>query len=701
MEATECGAAALAIVLEYHGTFVPLAQLREECGVSRDGSKASNILKAARVYGLEARGYRKEPNTVAELPLPAILHWNFNHFLVVEGFGRGRVFLNDPAAGPVSVSDEEFDRSFTGVALTFVPTAEYRPRGRRPSLLPSLMRRLEGSRSALSFVVLAGLLLVVPGLVAPAFGLVFVDHVLVANRVDWLPGLLLGLAGTALVRAALTRLQRGQVLRLATKLGVGSASQFLWHVLRLPIGFYSARSPGDLAGRVQLNDTVAHTLSGPIAGVFLDLVLVAFYGALMLAIDPLLTSIGVATVIGHLVLMRSAERLRQDGSRRVALYSSKLSGVAAGGLMMIETTKGAGLESELFAQWAGYQAKLANARQELERKDQLIYLVAGLLGQASSLAVLGVGALRVMDGHLTLGMLVAFQGLMAAFVSPVESVARVGASLHLLSGALERLDDVLGHERDPVLADGAVAEAPRRLRGAIELSDITFGYLPFSPPLVRELSLTLAPGQRVALVGGTGSGKSTVAKLVTGLHAPQKGEIRFDGKRREEHPRPALVASIAMVDQDVSLFDGTVRDNLTLWDETVPEADVVQAAKDACIHEDITRLPGGYSARVAEGGVNFSGGQRQRLEIARALVRRPSIVVLDEATSALDPETERRVDENLRRRGCTCLVIAHRLSTVRDADEILVLERGLVVERGTHEALLARGGVYRELIATA
>lgn len=709
MEATECGAASLAIVLEHYGTFVPLSKLREECGVSRDGSKASNVIKAARKYALDAKGYRKEPHQVSELPLPVIAHWNFNHFLVVEGFDEKRAYLNDPAAGPTSVPLDEFNQAFTGVVLSFKPTDAYKPTGRRPSMFRMLAHRLAGSRDGIAFIALAGLCLLVPGLVIPAFGMVFVDEVLVGAQLALLPSLILAMGLTALFRLVLTYLQRSALIKLVARLGVKMSSGFLWHALRLPVGFYLARSPGDLAERVRSNDTIAHTLSGRISGIALDMMLVAFYALFMLYIDPWLTLIGFATAAAHIMLLRGAQRMRTDLSRQVAQQYGKLHGVATGGLQMIETIKGTGSETEFFGQWAGYQARLLVAQQELVRRDQLLMMATELIGRANSLLVLCIGALRVMDGHLSLGMLVAFQTLMSGFIHPIESLSHVGAALQQLRGDLERLDDVLEHEHDPILAEvesKAGDERPstmvtKRLTGDLELKNVTFGYLPFTPPLVSELSLHLAPGQRIALVGGSGSGKSTVARLVTGLYKPWSGEILFDGHPREALPRLALTSSVAIVDQEVTLFEGTVRENLTLWDDTVPEADVVQAAKDACIHDVIAKLPGGYDGKILEGGANFSGGQRQRLEIARALVRQPALVVLDEATSALDPETEQLVDENLRRRGCSCLIIAHRLSTVRDADEIIVLERGVAVQRGSHEELMEQGGLYHELITTS
>jgi NHLM bacteriocin system ABC transporter peptidase/ATP-binding protein len=701
MEATECGAAALAIVLEYHGTFVPLSTLREECGVSRDGSKASNILKAARCYDFEARGFKTEPPDVRELVMPVIVHWNFNHFLVVEGFGANEVYLNDPASGPTVVTAEEFDRAFTGVVLTFVPTQEFKPRGGRPSLVPSLIQRLSGSSGAFAFIVLAGLGLVLPALAAPVFGLVFVDEVLIGGKRYWLLALLAGMLATAVVRALLTGLQRTYLLKLFMKLGVTMSTNFMWHALRLPIGFYFARMPGELAGRVRANDEVASTLSGRLSSVVLDLMFVAFYGVFMAYLDPWLTSIGLVTVGAHLLVFRAARRMRADLGRRISLGAGKLGGFAAGGLQMIETIKATGSESEFFSQWAGYQANLVVAQEGAARREQWMLMATTAVSHVNAVLVLAVGALRVMDGHYSIGTLVAFQSLMTSFVQPVERLAQAGATLQNLRGDVERLDDVLEQERDksvPNSAEDELDHVPLRLTGELELRSVTFGYLPFSPPLVSDLDLRIAPGQRVALVGGTGSGKSTIARLVSGLYRPWSGQIFFDGVERDLWPRSALVASVATVDQDIALFEGTVRDNITLWDDTVPEAEVVRAAKDACIHQDIAKLQGGYDALVTEGGFNFSGGQRQRLEIARALVREPALVVLDEATSTLDPETEREVDENLRRRGCSCLIVAHRLSTIRDSDEIIVLDRGSVVQRGSHEELMAGGGTYRDLI---
>ncbi len=704
MEAVECGAAALAIVLAHFGRWLPLEELRLACGVSRDGSKASNMVRAARGYGLEAKGFKKEPAGLRAVPLPAIVHWNFNHFVVLEGFRKGRVYLNDPASGPRTVSEEELDQAFTGVVLTFTPGADFTRSGAAPRLLPALARRLAGSRAALAFAVLAGLFLVIPGLAFPVFSRLFVDGVLLEGRRAWLPPLLLAMAAAALLTGGLTWLQQTYLLRLETRMAIAGSSRFLWHVLRLPIEFYNQRFAGEISSRVGINDRVAQLLSRDLATNALAAVMVVFYGVVMARYDLLLTLVGMALAGLNVAALRLVSRRRVDGSRRLLQEKGKQIGTAIGGLQMIETLKASGSESDLFARWAGHQAKVVNTRQELERYTQLLDAVPPLLAALNTAVILGLGGLRVMDGRLSLGGLVAFQILSASFVAPINRLVSLGGRLQMVEGDMNRLDDVLRYPPEPTLGGGLAgpppAGSPVKLAGRLELRAVTFGYSRLDPPLIEGFDLTLEPGRRVALVGGSGSGKSTLAKLVTGLYEPWSGEVLFDGLKRGELPRGVLVNSIGAVDQSVYLFAGTVRDNLTLWDSTVPLPEVIAASRDAAIHEDVAARAGGYDSPVEEGGANWSGGQRQRLEIARALVGRPALVVLDEATSALDPTTESRIDESLRRRGCACLIVAHRLSTVRDADEIIVLERGKVVQRGTHDELKGVEGAYARLIST-
>ncbi|MCF4965691.1 NHLP family bacteriocin export ABC transporter peptidase/permease/ATPase subunit [Nostoc sp. CMAA1605] len=754
MEAVECGAAALGIILGYFGRIVPLPELRRECGVSRDGSKASNVLKAARNYGLEAKGLRKELDKLPDLNPPYIIFWDFNHFLVVEGWSNQRVYLNDPATGPRSVSWQEFDEGYTGVVLVMEPGAEFQKGGRKPSMIGSLWERLRGSTSALVYCIVAGFSLTLVGMAVPVFSQIFVDEILVEQRLDWLNPLLLGMSVAAVLQGLLTLLRLQYLRRLKIKLSVGMSSRFLWHLLRLPVGFYAQRFAGEITSRISLNDQVANVISGQLTTTIIDAVMVVFYALIMLQYDWLLTLIVISLAIANIFTLRLVSRQRVDLNQKLMLDFGKAEGVSIAALQGIETLKASGLESDFFSRWSGYYTKAINSQQQMDVTNQLFSILPTLLEAISSLLLLVIGGLRVMDGHLSIGMLVAFQGLVGSFQAPVASLLNFGSTLQELEGNLVRLDDVLDNPTDTAIAQrnlvhekageqgareqgsfhpqGILAKlnllrfsplfppAPSpqppassqvieplsyfsalpRLQGYVELRNLTFGYSRLEPPLIENFNLSLKPGQRVALVGGSGSGKSTIAKLVSGLYQPWAGEILFDEQLKEQIPHQLLTNSVAMVEQDILLFGGTVRDNLTLWDRTISDKNLKRACQDAAIDDVILALNGGYDAELMEGAANLSGGQRQRLEIARALVNNPSILIMDEATSALDAETERIIDENLRRRGCTCIIVAHRLSTIRDCDEIIVLERGKVVQRGTHQQLWQKEGVYSRLIRT-
>lgn len=704
MEAVECGAASLGIMLSYYGLIVPLPELRSSCGVSRDGSKASNVLKAGRNYGMQAKGFKKDLTQLKEIKPPYIVFWNFNHFLVVEGFVEERVCLNDPATGPRSVTIQEFDEAYTGVVLIMEPGPEFKKGGRKPSIIHALLTRLQNSYKELLFCILAGFFLVIPQLALAALSQVFVDDILMQNRTDWLKPLLLGMGVIVALQAALTLLQLRKLRYLHLKLSIGMTGQFLWHILRLPVGFYAQRFAGEISNRVSLNNKVAEVLSGQLARTAIDSVMLVFYGTVMLAYDWVLTLIGLIAVAINVIVLRWVARRRIDTNIRLTQDYGKIAGVEIGALQSMETIKSAALESDFFSRWAGYYAKATNAEQELSKTDRLVGLLPPLLSALTSMMLLVVGGLRVIDGHLTIGMLVAFQALMAKFQGPVNTLVGLGNKIQELEGDLNRLDDVLSNPINPGLKDEnlptqyATPTISYRLQGNVELRNITFGYSRVEDPLIENFSCTLKPGQRVAFVGGSGSGKSTLSKLVTGLYQPWEGEILFDGIPRQNIPRPVLSNSLAMVEQEIFLFSGTVRDNLTLWDETISNTQTMKACQDAAILDVVMAIPGGLDGKLLEGAANLSGGQRQRLEIARALVNDPTILVMDEATSALDTETEKIIDRNIRRRGCTCIIVAHRLSTIRDCDEIIVLEKGKVVQRGTHEEMKNTEGYYAKLI---
>ncbi|WP_228527011.1 NHLP family bacteriocin export ABC transporter peptidase/permease/ATPase subunit [Noviherbaspirillum soli] len=707
MEAVECGAAALGIVLQHYGRYVSLEELRIACGVSRDGSKASSVVRAARAHGLKAQGMRLDIDALYGHACPMILFWNFNHFLVLEGLNDKKAWINDPATGPRTVAMDEFNRSYTGIALLFEPESHFERSPDPNGIVGALSRRLRNVRGAAAYVLLAGLGMVIPGLAIPVFSQVFVDSYLIGRLQGWVKPLLLGMALTAVLRALLTWLQLSYLLRLETRLSLTASANYFWHLLRLPIDFFSQRHAASIGQRVSINDGIARLVAGELAVNVVSLVTLVFYLAIMLSYDVLLTVIGVSLTMLNVLLLAVVSRKRRDRTMRLQQQRGKLGATLVGGIQTIETIKAGGGEADFFSRWSGLKAGVNNTEQDLLFYTRLLGTLPLLVSAAITASILGLGGLRVMSGEITIGMLIAFQSLMVSFSSPVNNLMGLAGRLQEADADLKRLDDTLRYQVDPrFMASDAPAnpseqDAPgleEKLQGALELRHVSFGYSRLEPPLLEDFSLSLAPGQRVALVGASGSGKSTVAKLVMGLHQPWSGEILFDGRRRADISPRVLSASLAGVDQDIHLFSGRVRDNFTLWDSSVAEPDVVRAGQDAAIHDTIASRAGGYDTQVTEGASNFSGGQRQRLEIGRALTGNPRILVLDEATAALDTATEKEIDDSLRRRGCTCLIVAHRLSTIRDCDEIIVMDHGRIVERGTHDTLLRRAGAYSALV---
>ncbi|MET8827244.1 NHLP family bacteriocin export ABC transporter peptidase/permease/ATPase subunit [Streptomyces sp. NPDC004610] len=701
MEAVECGAACLAMVLGHYGRHVPLEELRIACGVSRDGSRAGNLLKAARGFGLTAKGMQMDLAALAGVRAPAVLFWEFNHYVVYDGTGRrlGRrgVYVNDPGKGRRFVPMEDFDGSFTGIVLTMEPGDGFTRGGRRPGVWGAMPARLRGTAGTLPAAVLASLLLVLVGAAVPALSRTYIDMFLIGGQTSLLGVLFAAMGGCVLLTAVLTWLQQANLLHGRIISSTLSSARFLRHLLRLPVTFHAQRGPADLVQRLQSNDAVAETLARDLAAAGVDAVVVVLYALLLYSYDPQLTFVGVGVALMNLVAMRVVIRLRATRTAKLRADAARLTDTAYSGLQLIETMKATGGEDGYFRTWAGQHATTLEEQQRLGVPSAWLGVVAPTLAMLNSALILWIGGMRAVEGQLSIGLLVAFQALVTRFTAPLTRLNGVAGRIQDFAADVARLKDVENFRADPPHTLTGAGSA-RRLHGHVELVNVSFGYSPLDAPLLTGFDLTVGPGRQVALVGGSGSGKSTVSRLIAGLYAPWDGVIRIDGRRLADIPRGALAASVSFVDQEVFLFEGSVRDNVALWDPSVPDEAVVAALKDAELYEVVLRRPGGIRSRVEQDGRNFSGGQRQRLEIARALVRRPSVLVLDEVTSALDAETERAVMDNLRRRGCACVLIAHRLSTVRDSDEIVVLDQGAVVERGRHDDLMALGGAYAALV---
>jgi len=697
MEAVECGAAALGIVLGYFGRYVPLEQLRTDCGVSRNGSNARNLAQAGRGYGLAVKGLRAEPGDLPGLPLPQIVFWTFNHFMVVEGFTKTEVLVNDPASGPRRIAQADFDKGFTGIVLSFEKTDKFEKGGRRQSVLRSVWQRMHGNEASLLYLFLTSLALVIPGLVTPAFMRIFIDDMMSRGHVNWILGLLVAMIVTMCAAAALTWMQQYFLARMETRLAVIGAGRFFWHVMRLPMEFYLQRFSGEIGSRVELNDNVAHVVSGRLVSALLNLCMLLFYGTAMFFYDVSLTFVAIGLALVNFVVLAGMGRLRVDQNRRQLQHSGKLQGSMLSGIQMMDTLKASGREGDLMTRWAGYQAQVITSQQELGFTAQVLSTMPMLTNSLGNVAILTLGALSVLNGQMSVGMLMAFMSLMGSFLSPVNILLEYGTDIQEALGDMSRLDDVL-ENRALAWNPEAAAAGRGKLSGNLELRGITFGYSKTNEPLLSDFNLVARPGARIAIVGTTGSGKSTVGRILCGLYAPWGGEVLFDGTPRDQVPPEVLSASLAYVDQEIVLFDGTIRDNLSMWNPLIDDATLLRALRDAAVDREILERPGGLDSTVLEGGRDLSGGQRQRLEIARALALDPAIIVLDEATSALDALVEKSIDDRLRMRGLTCIIVAHRLSTIRDCDEIIVLEEGKVAQRGTHDTLKDVPGVYRRLI---
>ncbi len=701
MEALECGAASLTMILAYYGKWIPLEQVRADCGVSRDGSNAKNILKAARSYGLVAKGYRYEPEGLKENgKFPCIIHWNFNHFVVLDGFKGSKAYLNDPAKGSYSVAMELFDKSFTGICLMFEPSESFEPGGAPKSILTFAKKRLKEAKTAMVFVALTTLITALLGIITPAFSRIFLDRLLTGENPEWFLPFIFALGGISVIQLIVEWMKAVYSLKINGQLSAVGSTAYMWKVLRMPMEFFSQRMAGDIQQRQRMNASVAQSLAETFAPLALNTVMLVFYFAVMLRYNPILTLVGVASVIINLVVSRIISNKRMNITRVQMRDAGKLAGATVAGIEMVETIKASGAENGFFEKWAGYQASVNTQQVRFERLNQYLGMIPELVASLANIAVLILGVYFTIDGKFTVGMIMAFQGFLGSFTEPAQTLISAGQTFQEMRTQMERVEDVMEYPTDVNCSREGISEDAEcsKLSGSVELKNVTFGYSRLTEPLIRNFNLTLKTGSRVAFVGTSGCGKSTLSKLISGLYKPWEGEILFDGKPIEKIDRSVFTGSLAVVDQDIILFEDTIANNIKMWDDSIEDFEVIMAARDAQLHEDIMRRDGGYSYKITEGGKDFSGGQRQRMEIARVLAQDPTIIILDEATSALDAKTEFEVVSAIKDRGITCIVVAHRLSTIRDCDEIIVLDNGEVVERGTHDELYERGGVYTQLV---
>ena len=703
MEALECGAACLAMVLAYYGKWVPLEQVRADCGVSRDGSNARNMVRAARSYGLIAKGCRYEPDTLRRQgSFPCIIHWNFNHFVVLDGFKGDKALLNDPAKGSYAVSMETFDQSFTGICLLFEPGADFRPGGKPKSVFAFARKRLDGAGAAVAFMLLTTFITSLITIIYSVFSHIFLDRLLTGENVGWLGGFTLALVLFGAVRLAVEWIRAVYSLRINGKLAIVGSTSFMWKVLHLPMAFFSQRMAGDIQQRQNANAAIAGSMVRVLAPLAIDAAMMLFYLVVMFRYSVLLTLMGVASIVINLSLSRLIAKKRVNITRVQQRDEGKLAGATVAGIEMIETIKSSGAENGFFERWAGYQASVNTQKVRYEKLSQYLGALPSLVSSVTNSAVMMAGVWLTINGEFTAGMILAFQGFLTEFGEPAMTLVSAGQTIQEMRTDMERVEDVMQYPEDAVygpetqLRDDVEYD---KLSGSVVMRGVTFGYSRLAEPLIEDFDLTLRPGSRVALVGASGCGKSTIAKLIAGLYQPWSGEILFDGKPINEIDRSVFTGSLAVVDQDIILFEDTIANNIKMWDSSIEDFEMILAARDASLHEDIMQREGGYNCRLAEGGKDLSGGQRQRLEIARVLAQDPTIIILDEATSALDARTEYEVVRSINERGITCIVVAHRLSTIRDCDEIIVLDHGKVTERGTHEELYALGGAYTRLIS--
>lgn len=701
MEMLECGAASLCMILAYYNKWIPLEQVRKDCGVSRDGSSAKNIYCAAGNYGLDVKAYSFKVDEIMESgTFPCIIHWGFNHFVVLNGFRGKNAVINDPARGCVKVPMEEFRQKFTGITLVFEPGEEFEPGGKKNSIMGFARRRLQGTGSAIIFTFLITMAIAVLGIMGPGFSRIFLDVILTPTGKDYIYLFIFVIAAVSLVQIMAVLIKEIYLLKIEGKMAIISNSEFMWHVLRLPVDFFSQRMAGDITTRQKTNQDIASAMIKIFAPLVLNFLMMIFYLTVMIEYNLYITFVGVFSVLINVILAGIISDKRINITRVMMRDKGRLDGTTFTGIEMIETIKSSGADNGFFENWAGIQAAVNSRQVEYTRLNQYLGTVPVLVSKLSDIIILLLAIYLVIQGKFTVGMVLAFQGFLVLFREPAETLITATQNIQEMRTNMERVEDVMQYPTDisetgKAVQDGVVYD---KLEGSIEMKNITFGYSVLEEPLIKDFNLSVHPGRRIAIVGSSGCGKSTISKLISGLYKPWTGEILFGGKKLEDINHQVFTGSLAVVDQDIILFEDTIANNIKMWDSTIEDYEMILAARDAQLHEDIMQRNGGYQYRILEGGKDFSGGQRQRMEIARVLAQDPTIIIMDEATSALDAKTEYDVVNSIKDRGITCIVIAHRLSTIRDCDEIIVMDHGVIVERGTHEELMKAQGLYTRLV---
>ena len=703
MEALGCGAACLAMIMAYYDKWVPLEQVRVDCGVSRDGSNAKNVLIAARNYGFEAKGYRFEPESLRdEGEFPCIVHWDFNHFVVCNGFKGDYVYLNDPARGTVKVTMKDFDKSFTGICLFIEPSESFVPSGKKKSVLDFARKRLTGAKPAIIFVALTTIISYLFSIINPVMSQIFMDRLLTGQNREWLMLFTMIMSVLAILNLIVQFASTIYSLKINGKMAMIGSTSYMWKVIRMPMEFFSQRMVGDILQRQATNATIASTLVGTLAPLLLNTIMMVFYLFIMIRYSLVLTFVGIFTLLLNLFMSRYISSKRMNLMRVQMRDSGKLASTTLSGISMIETIKASGAENGFFQKWAGLQASVNYQTVKYSKVNTYLGMIPSFFSTLANYAVMFLGVYYSMNGNFTLGSIMTFQGVLSSFMAPAMTLVSAGQTIQEMRTDMERVEDVMQYPTDPYVKDDPVSDDTdySKLKGNIELKDVVFGYSRLADPLIKGFNITIKPGERIAFVGSSGCGKSTLSKLISGLHKPWSGEVLFDGKPIDKIDRSVFTGSLAVVDQDIILFEDTIANNIKMWDDSIEDFEMILAARDAQIHDDIMQRENGYQYKLTEGGKDLSGGQRQRLEIARVLAQDPSIIILDEATSALDAKTEYEVVKAIKDRGITCIVIAHRLSTIRDCDQIIVLDHGDVVERGTHDELFKKNGAYTELVTS-